>query len=305
MIPGRPRVCPVWLVGGTARRLLASDRDWHVAAVFRRSVYCQSAAGGLLCLGSPGIGAGPLNVLAWLSEPLVLAPGAPLDWDGAALRVPGRITLPLGGAPVWRPVPVPARWDGRWLGHGLATLRALARTRAPGDGLAPLLAGPSGAPPLLRAARAGLVALAAWLRRPGGVPPPAVAELIGLGPGLTPSGDDLLGGVLIALRGLGRGAAADRLAAWVLPRARERTSAISAAHLACAAAGEGAAALHGALAALCTPGAPGLGAWLRALDALGHTSGWDALAGLVLAAAVVAAEAAGSPAGAGIMEVPR
>ncbi|MEE9273883.1 MAG: DUF2877 domain-containing protein, partial [bacterium] len=64
---------------------------------------------------------------------------------------------------------------------------------------------------------------------------------------------------------------------------------ISRAHLACAARGEGAAALHETLAALLGPDPEAaLAAPLGTLDAIGHTSGWDALAG---AAAVLALRA--------------
>jgi hypothetical protein len=115
-----------------------------------------------------------------------------------------------------------------------------------------------------------------------------VERLLGLGPGLTPSGDDLIGGALVALHALGYPELADRLAVALLPAARERTNAISLAHLAAAADGEGSAALHEALGALSAPGTPGLGERLRAVDAIGHSSGWDALAGATLVAAVVA-----------------
>ncbi|MBI1725627.1 MAG: DUF2877 domain-containing protein [Candidatus Tectomicrobia bacterium] len=135
----------------------------------------------------------------------------------------------------------------------------------------------------LHAARAGALALGEWLREAlRGEPSPPREEagrLLGLGPGLTPSGDDFVGGAMVALRALGEGRAADRLAAWALPLAAERTGKISLAHLACAAAGKGASALHDALAALCAPGAPGLAEALAAVHAIGHTSGWDALAG--------------------------
>jgi hypothetical protein len=130
-------------------------------------------------------------------------------------------------------------------------------------------------------------------------PPPAETEgLIGLGPGLTPSGDDFLGGTLIALHALGAHAAACRLGPWVLARAGDRTHRISLGHLACAAEGEGAGALHGALAAICSPGAPGLGRCLEALGRIGHSSGWDALAGVVAAtrSLVVGSEARGASA---------
>lgn len=97
-------------------------------------------------------------------------------------------------------------------------------------------------------------------------------SLIGLGPGLTPAGDDFVGGAMIALRTFGHANLADRIAAWALPLAEERTSRISRAHLECAAQGEGHEALHD---------------WLhgfkdsdyRRLEKIGHTSGLDAAAG--------------------------
>jgi len=36
---------------------------------------------------------------------------------------------------------------------------------------------------------------------------------------------------------------------------------------------------------LCTPGASGMRDWVSAIEAIGHSSGWDAVAGLSLAAA--------------------
>lgn len=112
--------------------------------------------------------------------------------------------------------------------------------------------------------------------------------LIGLGPGLTPAGDDFIGGAMIALRMFGRAEAADRIAAWALPLAKERTSRISRAHLECAAQGEGHEALHHWLAA---PNAANY-AWL---GRVGHTSGLDAAAGAVLAISAVSSAIAGQP----------
>jgi hypothetical protein len=104
--------------------------------------------------------------------------------------------------------------------------------------------------------------------------------LIGLGPGLTPAGDDFVGGAMIALRAFGetagRAALAERVAAWALPLAQARTSRISRAHLECAAAGEGHEALHDFL--------DGFGEEaLARLARLGHSSGLDAAAGALLA----------------------
>jgi hypothetical protein len=188
----------------------------------------------------------------------------------------------------------------------LEVLEAEWRLRAPLDGLAPmmswLLTGrPIGASvsglnrALIEAAAPGIEALRTWLASemgPGRTdthPSAALESLIGLGPGLTPSGDDLLGGALLALRALGWPCVADTLGRWLLPRARSRTHAISYAHLTCAADGEGAAALHDTLAAICSPGAPSLRKCAAALTALGHSSGWDAMAGVALVAASAAA----------------
>lgn len=106
--------------------------------------------------------------------------------------------------------------------------------------------------------------------------------LIGLGPGLTPAGDDFVGGALIALRAFGHGGAADRIAAWALPLAESQTSRISRAHLACAAQGQGHETLHALLCALSRK-AEERAAALAGLDRMGHSSGRDAAAGALRA----------------------
>ena len=105
-------------------------------------------------------------------------------------------------------------------------------------------------------------------------------SLIGLGSGLTPAGDDFVGGAMIALRAYGHQALGDRVAAWALPLAKDRSSRISRAHLECAAEGEGHEALHDLL---CT----GDEKHLEQLAGIGHTSGLDAAAGALLALGLV------------------
>ncbi len=118
-------------------------------------------------------------------------------------------------------------------------------------------------------------AFLAWLRNEGRSPD----ELIGLGPGLTPAGDDFVGGAMIALRAFGRAGPAGRIAAWALPLAKDRTNRISRAHLECAAQGEGHEALHDLL---CTFDRK----HLERLARIGHSSGMDAAAGALLALSV-------------------
>jgi len=218
--------------------------------------------------------------------------------------VANRLDFSLAEAAVWRPPCLPTPWQPATLTQGLESLAVAAHAWPPRDGLhelipglaAPWIWGQRSQNPHARLALAGIHPLRRWLDASlaegaaASVPSPfPQAEiLIGLGPGLTPSGDDFLGGVLVALRALGFPILAERFAAEILPRARERTHAISYAHLAAAAGGEGSAALHEALVGLLTPGSPDLSMRLRALDAIGHTSGWDALAGAALALAVIA-----------------
>lgn len=107
-----------------------------------------------------------------------------------------------------------------------------------------------------------------------------------MGSGLTPAGDDLIGGALIALRAVGKKRIADRLAKWTLRLAQSRTNRISFAHLTCAASGEGHEALHLALSAILA-GRANLEKELSALNRIGHTSGMDALGGALLALDVI------------------
>ena len=111
-------------------------------------------------------------------------------------------------------------------------------------------------------------AFLSWLRNEGG----PRDSLIGLGPGLTPAGDDFVGGAMIALRASGDARLADRVAAWALPLAATNTSRISRAHLECAAQGEGHEYLHAFLSAPTMEN-------LDRLASVGHTSGLDAAAG--------------------------
>lgn len=121
-----------------------------------------------------------------------------------------------------------------------------------------------------------------WLENGAQTPAPRTANaLIGMGPGLTPSGDDFVGGAMIALRAAGRVELADRVAAWALGLARHRTSRISRAHLACAAAGEGHEALHDLLGVIHRE-QQAIERAIAALARVGHSSGLDAAAGALL-----------------------
>ena len=91
----------------------------------------------------------------------------------------------------------------------------------------------------------------------------AVAGLLGLGPGLTPSGDDVLAGALLGLHANGNVDLAAQLGVQVADASSQGTSPLSAALLRCAIGGETSAALHQAFSAALTntdwPGESGEG----------------------------------------------
>jgi hypothetical protein len=104
-------------------------------------------------------------------------------------------------------------------------------------------------------------------------------QLAGLGPGLTPSGDDFIIGVMLAAWAGLYGAAAKEFCVALAHAAAPRTTSLSAAFLHAAARGEAMSPWHTLFAALACPDA--LAAALRTVLAVGHTSGADALAGFI------------------------
>ena len=245
-------------VGRAARDALAAG-EGEVCAVFRRSFYVR-LGGKYACVGDGSLGRGPLNVLVRNFHEVALHAKVEVDMESATL---------------WEPAP----FRGGARPH-LEALRACLDGHVPDEGLGCTILGIHNA--LTVHAQPALEAIDRWLA--GHALANEAAHLIGLGPGLTPSGDDYLGGVLVALRWMGRGTQADSLWRWLEPRLEPRTSAISAAHLAGAATGQVHEALHEVLDNLSAWQAPDLHPSLARLDAVGHTSGWDALAGVVAVA---------------------
>jgi len=115
-----------------------------------------------------------------------------------------------------------------------------------------------------------------------------VGRLLGVGPGLTPSGDDVLAGVLLAAWSFGL--AAGHLRTAVLDAAPAGTTDLSAALLGCAGRGESIPEVSALVRAFskATGSARSVDDALGALGRVGHTSG-AALATGVVAAAQVAA----------------
>jgi hypothetical protein len=189
---------------------------------------------GIAALVAPGVEPGPLHVL--------------LD----ATPTPEAAHIGLGGAPIWRGAPPDP-------GSLAAALPLVLQVLGP-------------------VARSNLVpperAAAAVLALEKGDLPEVAARLGGAGPGLTPAGDDALGGILFALAALACDADLVAVARQV------RTTAISGAFLLWAARGQALGPVHDLLAAAVSGDVPAARSAARALGNVGHSSGADFAQGL-------------------------
>jgi hypothetical protein len=204
-------------------------------------------------------------------------------------------------ASTWAPERAPS-WTLDSLRIGLGAVDEFWHVGPAEEGLAaagarvPLRAKPS---PMIEAATPGVIALDCIVgdALEGCAPLPAdcaeLTRLIGLGPGLTPSGDDVLAGALVALAALGLLDLRDML--WNVCREHlARTNDISRVHLRTAALGYGAAALHAAIHTTMGGRADRVERAIAAVSAIGHSSGRDGFAGVLIVLRAVERHLAGA-----------
>lgn len=290
--PGRPQSA-VLGAGSIGDRVPARARG-RVHSVFARACNIETAAGELVTLLAPELGASPHGIRldaphsrfdAWLRA------GQDAILHDAALRLPDAgVTVDLSAARIWRgAVAAVAPLSCNATATRLRALRDVVYECAPRHGIADALAVPAGARNALERALATRLAQTlppladATGRRDVAAIATAAARLVGLGPGLTPAGDDFLTGYLAAL--WSRAAAEAGVQAMLAPLAAAcsplilRTHAISRQMLDDATRGRFAQALVDVTIALSGAGNTDDAA-ARAL-ACGHSSGADALCGLL------------------------
>jgi hypothetical protein len=269
-----------------------------VAAVFARSFYLD-AGGTFLCVSEADIGNGPLTLIADGAARIAdrdLYPGMAASMSARTICVGEAVEFRLDGCTLWRPPAWPAAPPAPRAAWACGVLAARAIIEAPAEGLAQVTWTSSGSDrdstPLARAGGAGITALQVWfggaLARDGAeVAPAPVRRLIGLGPGLTPSGDDFLCGALAMLDALAECRVHAALADAIAVAVPALTSPLSACLLRAAAAGHIGARLHDLVAALITGDVE---AAIGGARAIGHSSGWDMLAGAATAMRTVVAQ---------------
>jgi len=296
--------------GVLAREVCGRNARAEVVAVFERSLYLR-VGDDFICIGEPTIGNGPTTLIIgeW---------GAKLGvrQRQCALISNGRITIgdllfDLQNCQTWHAPPWPAA--SATLPTTYAKIAQRAAVESPAESLARACFGDDDTP-LARLARPRVAKFASWLslrwaKRPEAACPPSISAflkepptpdpspprfawgegnptacasgLIGLGPGLTPSGDDFLIGALAALDALGQTNMHAALGRAVVAAAG-CTTPLSATFLRAAAAGHVGENLHAMIAAILAGDAD---AAVAAAARIGDTSGWDTLAGAVVVVA--------------------
>jgi hypothetical protein len=272
----------VRLTAEARRRLGAAAGRGRVHSAFARTVNLRLdalGAQGWLSLHGPGPIPSPFGIACETLPALDGLAGAPARTGPDGLVVEGWLRLDVGGASIDDSAlpddaPPPA----------ITACLALAGPRG-AEGLLPVVAARLGRPaarlptPLAGLAGPALARLRdATATGDGQGCLAAATALLGLGPGLTPSGDDALVGWLAALRVAGPKprALAETLGERLLALAAGRTSPLSCAFLAAVAAGHVAVPVRGFVG---RPDPTGL----EGLLALGETSGADVLAGYLVA----------------------
>jgi hypothetical protein len=308
------RAVAILRAGVVARDLCRRSGRGEVAAVFARSFYLRSGED-FICIGEPAIGNGPTTLIAAARvAELGVRQGLRALIRNEHIEV-GDLLFDFANCETWRPPEWPPLPSPAVLRAICAKIATRAATASPPDSLARAAFGVADTP-LARLARPRVAKFAAWLSERisassssakaddpvntdtsvklraqclldaplsrGMTSNDAVSDLIGLGPGLTPSGDDFLMGALAALDALGQTNMRAALGRAIVAAAG-RTSAVSASLLRAAAAGHVGENLHTMVAAIITGDADGA---IDAATRIGHTSGWDALAGAVVTAQI-------------------
>jgi len=296
-------------IGAKAQRVLLAGGPVEVLAVFERSLHLRCPSGYVCVVGEP-MGRGPLNAVVGVTfpdgwQPPGLGPRTRGEVRDGRL-VLGAMTLDFVGAALWTPPPWSPRPPAPALRDALARFGDVvaASDRLPLDGCArvafgtPVTAALAGA--VMRKALLATATLGDWLADVladadaadatlAEAARESVTALLGLGPGLTPAGDDVLAGLLIGLHAASEVDAANALAAMIRATSPGATSEISHAFLEAAMDGLPSEPLADAIAAVMTGDEARFPAIIERIDGVGHTSGWDMLAGAVLALAAVAA----------------
>jgi Protein of unknown function (DUF2877) len=282
-------VVPILRSGILARQFCERVTFAQVEAVFERCFYLRSGDD-FVCIGEPDIGNGPVTLIGNLSAlpTLKFLAGGVVSISGEQITIGDSVRFTLNQSEVWRPLdwpPCPS--PDRLIDICLALASRFAIT-APQEGLARCVTGDETSErlsSLARVARPRIASFQRWLSEmldathiPSIASREAVQGLIGLGPGLTPSGDDFLVGALAVLDAIDERKAHAAMARMIVGVLPVLTAPISASFLRAAAAAHVGENLHQIVSLVVTGD---VDAAIAVAAEIGHSSGWDMMAGIV------------------------
>jgi hypothetical protein len=291
-------VIPILRSGVLARQFCQGVAFANIEADFERCFYLRSGDD-FICIGEPDIGDGPLTLIGDLAPLRTLKSlvGQIALIRGEHITIGNSVRFALDQTELWRPPGWPKCPSPDRLIEICGALASRIALAAPREGLARcVIAGSEMAgrsPPLVRVARPRITIFESWLSRlVHGAHIPAIAcreavqGLIGLGPGLTPSGDDFLLGGLAVLDALGESEAYTVMARAIVDALPGLTTLLSACFLRTAAAGHVGENLHQIVSSVMTGE---VDAATAAVGKIGHSSGWDIMAGILTILRIAAA----------------
>ena len=277
--PPRPVEIEVHIASSRARRIIAAGYRGRVLGSYRHGIVALDRRGRPLHLTSRKDGMGPYSIwvdprfwpISWAEE----GPPASTSITGGVHGLQlGSWRIMLDRADDWDPRPT---WRalgsrlGRWIeiARDLAAVTRLERTDLPDD--RSWLRLHAGRSEFRRSMR----------REDGQAVARAACSLAGLGPGLTPAGDDYMAGVLLGMRATPTGTLWGMAAPAILNAVTGSTTTLSTALLAAAFRGEAARPWHALVWALAKGDADNVPRAAASVRRLGHSSGTWSLAGFL------------------------
>ena len=249
------------IAGAVAARILSRSSHARITHVFHKSFYAE-VGDQLICVLAEDFLNGPINIC--VNEiPRILDVGTCIEISSTKAKIWEPIKFgPINADRLFENLPETYRKD-------LIEAKSLL-PKSLSSALFKTIAQPA------------LIDLCLFLRDKKTAPVPAIKSLLGLGPGLTPSGDDFLIGVMLVLHTVGEKDLFLKLAKIVKNFASLQTSSISNAHLsAMTDSAQANCLLHDLLFAL--QGKKSIKQALIRAENFGHSSGKDAIAGIITA----------------------
>lgn len=293
-------IFPADSIGKLAVHRLRHSARWRVCGVYRCCIYCQDDTGEIICIGTDLVDRGPFAVIGKSFRPLLetaISPGDVLHVEDESIRFSDfRRFIDLSRADIWNVTFMSCPTVGSCLEKDIELLESLACRYAPAESLGVLIPDifsgsfrdQQRAPSLSRVLHERVAGVMKRIcddldsddHKTGEVDPNGrLSALVGIGYGLTPSGDDFCCGLVLGVARMQKGREAERLALRLRRKAERKTTLISLAYfksLAGTCVSETQALL---LSEFGNSHGKDLRKILQKTAGQGSTSGWDMLAG--------------------------